>query len=468
MRSVEMPEEIKQGAEELKVLKMPGVDEIPFQKTKDGALKNTPTNAQLLIEHDEKLKDLLAFNEFTQSVKVMKNVKELRIKKGAFNSVNLINISGYLERQHNIFFKKDVLRDGVQLAAGDNTFNPVLDRINAQEWDGENRVETFFIDFLGAADTPYIRQATRKWLTGAIARALHPGVKFELMPVLIGGQGIGKSTLCNSLCPDYFLDNLPSLSGVQKDNLMLIKDNWIVEVAELSAMSKTAIEGTKAFISTRVDKYKAPYAAEIDEHPRRCVFIGTTNETEFLKDKTGNRRFLPIECGVQPATKDVFKITNDYILQVLAEARELYKAGENLFLDDEISEELEKVQEDNFVADPLEESIKQYLNMMVPYDWEQYTNYQRRNYFIKYYGNSEPSDKNAHVLRRDDLYSLDKVTTMEIIQVVLDTDGRGIMTASKGSYSKKINLVMNNLKDFTKARLRVNGQRVTGFKRLEE
>lgn len=465
MKSVEMPADLQQDAAKLKVLKMPGVGEIPFQRNKDGSLKNTPTNAQLLIEHDEKLSGLLAFNEFTQSVKILKNIKELRIKKGTFNSVNLINISGYLEREYNIFFKKDILRDGILLAAGNHTFNPVLDRINAEKWDGVKRVETFFIDFLGAANTAYVRQVTRKWLTGAVARALHPGIKFELMPVLIGGQGIGKSTLCGSLCPEYFLDNLPSLSGVQKDNLMLIKDSWVVEVAELSAMSKTAIESTKAFISTKVDKYKAPYAAEIDEHPRRCVFIGTTNEVEFLKDKTGNRRFLPIECQLQPPTKNVFKIKKSYILQLLAEAKVLYQAGEKLYLDKQATRLLEEVQENNYVSDPLEESIKQYLNMLVPSDWDDYTTWQRRNYFVRYYDNSQPSDRSAHVLKKEDLYNMDKITTMEIIQVVLNTDSRGIMTASRGSYGKKINLIMNANKQFNKGTIRVNGKIKRGWKR---
>lgn len=129
---------------------------------------------------------------------------------------------------------------------------------------------------------------------------------------------------------------------------------------------------------------------------------------------------------------------------------------------------MEEIQANNYVSDPLEESIKQYLNMLVPSDWDDYTTWQRRNYFVRYYDNSQPSDRSAHVLKKEDLYNMDKITTMEIIQVVLNTDSRGIMTASKGSYSKKINLVMNNLKGFTKARFRANGQRVTGFCRIEE
>lgn len=462
MKDIQMPEALKKDVDKFNIVKMVA----PVQRDSKDNVKITPTNAQLIIQHDEELAGLLAFNEFTQSIRVTRDMPALRMKKGAFNSVDLISISGYIERKHNIFFRKDILRDGVQLAASNNRFNPVLDRINAEEWDGVKRVETFFIDFLGAEDTRLNREIARKWLAGAIARALKPGVKFELMPVLIGGQGIGKSTLCNSLCPEYFLDNLPSLSGAQKDNLMLIKDNWIVEVAELSAMSKTAIDGTKAFISTRVDKYKAPYASEIDEHPRRCVFIGTTNETEFLKDKTGNRRFIPVQCGVQAATKDVFKITNEYILQVLAEARELYKAGENLFLDEETSKELEVTQEKNVVDDPLEEEIKDYLNMLVPYNWEEYNMFNRRNYFVKYYGNSEPSDKQGNKLRKSDLVPMETITTKEIIQAVLNITGRDVMSASRGNYGKKINLIMNSDKDFHKTEnIFINGRRTRGWKR---
>lgn len=457
-----MPEDIKETAN--KITEMP-IPQDNFQRNREGELKaNSPKNVQMIILHD--FPGVFAYNDFTQTVAVVKDVDSLMIKKGTYRDIYTDILMDRIETKYHVAFKNDVFMRGLRQASLKSTFNPVIDRINAAKWDGTKRVETFFIDFLGTKDNRYIREVTKKWLVGAVARALKPGIKFELMPVLIGSQGIGKSTLCGLLCPEYFLDNLPSLSGINKDNLMLIKDSWIVEVAELSAMSKTAIEGTKAFISTRVDKYKAPYASTVEDHPRRCVFIGTTNETEFLKDKTGNRRFLPVECGVEKPKKDVFNVDKSYILQLLAEAREMFKNGENLFLDDETKETLEDVQENNVVEDPLETTISDFLDMLVPNDWDDYTNYQKHNYFVRYYGNSEPTDRRNNIVRKDDLKKLDKVTTKEIIQAVLNVEGKDVMTASRGNYGKKVNLIMNSNKEFKKANtLRIAGKIKRGWKR---
>lgn len=458
----ELPDDIKKTASKITNLPIKNED---FETTSDGSLKqNSPKNVKKIILHD--FPNVFAYNNFTQSVAVIKNIDDLMIQKGSYRDIYTDIIMDKIESKYHVAFKNDVFMRGLRQAALKLTFNPVLDRINAEEWDGEERVETFFIDFLGAKNNDYVREVTRKWLVGAVARALVPGIKFELMPVLIGSQGIGKSTLCNSLCPDYFLDNLPSLSGVNKDNLMLIKDNWIVEVAELSAMSKTAIEGTKAFISTRIDKYKAPYASTVEDHARRCVFIGTTNETEFLKDKTGNRRFLPIECGVNEPTKDVFNISKKYILQLLAEAKRYFENGEDLFLTDSTKEVLEEVQESNVVEDPLEQEINDYLDMYVPFNWDEYTTFQKRNYFVKYYGNTEPTDRNANKVNIDDMDKLSKVTTKEIIQAVLNISGKDVMNASRGNYGKKISLIMNGSKDFKKTEnLVINGKRSRGWER---
>lgn len=458
----ELPTDIKEEAD--KITEMP-TKNVGFEVNRDGELKNSsPINVKKIILHD--YPGVFAYNDFTQTVAVIKDFPKAKIKVGSYRDIYTDIIMDQIETKYHVAFKTDVFMRGLRQASLFHTFNPVVDRIKAKDWDGIKRVETFFIDFLGTKDNEYIREVTKKWLVGAVARALKPGIKFELMPVLIGNQGIGKSTLCGLLCPEYFLDNLPSLSGMNKDNLMLIKDSWIVEVAELSAMSKTAIEGTKAFISTRVDKYKAPYASTVEDHARRCVFIGTTNETEFLKDKTGNRRFLPVECGINEPNKDVFSVDDDYILQVLAEAREMLKNGEKLYLSDNIKQQLEEIQEGNIVDDPLETEINDYLDMQVPYNWDDYTMFQRRNYFVKYYGNTVKTDKQGHELHAEDLHDLTTITTKEIIQAVLNISGKDVMTASRGSYGKKINLIMNSSKQFHRTEnVKIDNKRTRGWRR---
>ncbi|TPR41251.1 virulence protein [Apilactobacillus micheneri] len=469
MTKKKMPDDLKEESESLKIVSINNKsDGINFETNEDGNVKaNSTKNVKLILLHDEKLKGTFAWNDFTQTVTIAKDIDDLLIKKGKFKDLYKDMVSGYIEDKYHVLFKRDIFMSGLKQAAVKKIFNPVIDRINEVKWDGTKRVDNFFIDYLGAADNHYVKEVTKKWLVGAVARALNPGIKFELMPVLIGKQGLGKSTLCSALCPEYFLDNLPSLSGTNKDNLMLIKDNWIVEVAELSAMSKTAIEGTKAFISTRTDKYKAPYGTSIEDHDRRCVFIGTTNESEFLKDKTGNRRFLPIQCGINKPAKDVFNINKDYILQILAESRELYKNGETIYLDNQTMSELEDVQKENVVEDPLEQAMTEYIEMPVPKDWDKYTIFQKHNYYGRYKDNDELKDRQTNTLNEDDLTSINKITTKEILQVVLDVHGHEVMSASRGSYGKKISLIMNSLSNFKKSEnMSVNGKRTRGYHRI--
>ncbi len=181
------------------------------------------------------------------------------------------------------------ITDAFLLTADSNRFHPVRNYLNSLKWDGQKRLETLFIDYLGAEDTAYVRAVTRKVLTGAVARVYEPGIKFDYALVLVGPQGIGKSEIISRLGCGFSSDTLTTLQG--KEAYEQIQSFWLIELGELSALKKAEVETIKLFISKKEDAFRQAYARYTGRYPRQCIFIGTTNNDEFLKDQTGNRRF---------------------------------------------------------------------------------------------------------------------------------------------------------------------------------
>ena len=182
-------------------------------------------------------------------------------------------------------------------------YDPIQDRINAVEWDGVARVETMLHRWLGAEDSPYVKECSRLLFAGGIHRAFRPGGKFDAVTVFVGRQGGGKSTFCQwlALAPELY-SSIKTISG--QKGLEGIQGKWIVEIEELLATMANDYSGTKseentkAFISTASDFYRKPYDRRPTDTPRHCVFIGTTNRETFLTDKTGNRRWYPVRVDV--------------------------------------------------------------------------------------------------------------------------------------------------------------------------
>lgn len=225
------------------------------------------------------------------------------------------------ERTGGLFRSRPDLLDAVTIVAHRHGYDPLRDMLDGlPAWDGEPRAETILVDYLGADDTAYTRAATRLMLNGALMRAFHPGCKFDSMIVLVGGQGGRKSSLVRKLNMDdgLFLDQIGDIG--RKEASENLQGAWIVEVGELEGLRKREVETVKQFVSRQDDKYRTPYGKFSEIRPRRCIFIGTTNSTSFLKDITGNRRFLPIACNVERARLDLFAPEADaYIRQVWAE-----------------------------------------------------------------------------------------------------------------------------------------------------
>lgn len=188
---------------------------------------------------------------------------------------------------------KDVVYDAMMTVTRTNEIDSGLDYIKALKWDGEARLDSWISKAYGTADDEYHQKVGANWLKGMVKRIVQPGCKFDYVLVLEGDQGIKKSTSLLMLAGE--LGHVETtMSTEQKDFFMQFLGNAIVEFSEGETLSRTEVKRMKALITVQVDKYRAPYGRTVLPHPRRSVFAMTTNQTEYLKDETGNRRWLPV------------------------------------------------------------------------------------------------------------------------------------------------------------------------------
>lgn len=281
---------------------------------------------------------------------------------------------------------KGIIDDALQEVTQANKFHPVREYLRGLTWDGECRLDTLFIDYIGAEDTDYIRAVTRKWMCGAVARVMTPGVKFDTAIVLYGTQGLGKSVILEKLGRKWFNNSLIDIKT--KDTLEQIQGSWIVELAELAPTYKNDNEIVKAFISRTSDRFRSPYGKRTEDYPRQCVFAGSTNTLLFLKDRTGNRRFWPITGNADSKSKNSWAITDEEVDQLWAEAFYYWSEGEPLDLDDELKKEAIRAQLSHTEGGELVGLIEEYLEMLLPEDWESLDIFDRRDY-IRNYGDDE-------------------------------------------------------------------------------
>lgn len=264
-------------------------------------------------------------------------------------------------------------------AATRRAYHPVKEYLESlPEWDGVPRVESLLIEHLGAEDCSYVRAVTRKVLCAAIRRIYHPGTKFDTVLVMIGGQGIGKSTILSKLGGAWFTDALKLSAIKDKTAAEQIQGKWIVELGELQGMRKADINALKGFFSAQTDRYRAAYGRRAHDHPRQCIFVGTTNEQDgFLRDPTGGRRFWPVH--VRATGEHPYKMTQAEVDQIWAEALTL-EPTESLDLDPADKATAMRMQQAEVEFDPCEGRIRAYLDMHLPDDWAAYDLERRAEY----------------------------------------------------------------------------------------
>lgn len=350
-----------------------------LNKDRSGKFLSTSKNINLIFKKDIRLNKAFKYNEFDGKSYVTRTMPWRKvIDHETVRNLDFSGIRNYFDTIYGITGNTKI-EDAMVIDFEKYKFHPVRSYLKNLQWDGIERVDTLLIDYFGVRDTAYTRESIRKTLTAGVARIFRPGVKFDLVLTLVGGQGVGKSTFARKLGGDWFSDSFDSVTG--RGAFEQLQGKWILEMAELAALRKAEVESIKHFISKQDDTFRAAYARTTETLKRQCIFIGTTNNKEFLRDPTGNRRFMPVDLDEGSATKDVFKMSKVDVEQIWAEAVQIYEAGEPLFLSREAEMLAYTEQKNHSELDDRSGLIEDFLDTQLPGNWKDKDVFQRRDFF---------------------------------------------------------------------------------------
>ena len=398
-----------------------------------GAIAKTMDNICIILENDPLLKGKFGLDEFANRGIVLGALPwDERAERRVWSDTDDAGVQWYIEKVYGITSKEKIL-NAVALISFKNRFNDVQDYLKSLKWDGVPRLDTLLIEYLGAEDNAYTRQVARKSLTAAVARAMQPGVKYDCMPILTGPQGIGKSTFLRLLGGRWFSDSLMTFEG--KEACEMIQGVWINEISELNGLTKSEMSAVKQFLSKTEDIFRVPYGRRSDLYPRRCVFFGTTNDDEFLRDSTGERRFWPVDVGICPAKKSVFKELEAEVPQIWAEAFVSWQLGEFLDLEGEAKALWAHEVKSHKITNSKEGLIREFLERPIPIDWDRWTIEERRMYW---YGTFKQQE--VELVKRD------KVCAAEIWCECLGNDIKWMKQAD----TREINNILDNIEGWVK------------------
>lgn len=367
------PDETKPEAEDSEWMKS-------LNFTKHGKLVTDYQSILTILENDPNLKGLVGLNTFKGLPELRARAPWPRIEGEYWTDTDDAQLRGYLSMNYGAE-APGLIRDALMAAMERNAFNPVREYIEGETWDGTSRVENVFIKYLGADDSEYVRTITRKMLVAAVARIYNPGCKFDYMITLVGKQGLGKSLLIYKLGNGWTSDSLPDLRSTKAYEAL--DGVWLMEIGELVAMKKADRESIKLFISKTEDTYRKAYARNTTVNKRTCIFIGTTNDEDFLNDSTGARRFLVIDTNEERVQERVWNgLDKNEVAQIWAEAKVLYDAGENIMaMPDPVHEEAKAQQDSHSSENALVGIIGEFLEKRIPLDWEKRSIDERMQYF---------------------------------------------------------------------------------------
>lgn len=315
-----------------------------FERVKDGALRTTSVkNVVLILKTDSNLKDLFRFNEFTREIDVVRSAKIktqlglIAIDKGRYTDQATNFIELYIEsskKYGGASFKNQVIEQAVTNVAYMNSYNPVIDYMNEAyaKWDKKQRLDKFFVNYLGAVNDETTALITELWFMGAVAKAYEPKTKFDFVLDLVGGQGIGKTSLLQKLAPlGLYTDQFNSFNN--KDDFEVMKNALIVNDDEMTASNAASFEEIKKFITMQIFEYRKAFAHKSETFYKKFVLARTTNEVRHLKDRSGDRRFISIFANIKKQKKSpITDLSDEYIQQVWGEAVWLFKNTKDPFL----------------------------------------------------------------------------------------------------------------------------------------
>lgn len=312
-------------------------------------------NALIALRHAPEWQGVLHFDESSLNTvaKMSPPWEDKRSLPFVWTDDDDIRVAEWLQHQ-GILATKETASQAAQTVAGEHRFHPIRDYLESLKWDGTKRIDDWLTLYLGAESSDYTQAVGAKWLIGAVARIYKPGCKNDTCLILEGEQGTLKSTALRKLTEPWFTDDMPELGT--KDAALQTRGVWLIELSELDAMSRTDVARVKAFMSRPTDRFRPPFGRRPITAHRECVFAGTSNHGNYLKDETGGRRFWPVKCGLI----DIAGVHRDRD-QLWSEAVHRYCSGENWWLDDKaLVAAAADEQKQRYEGDPWDDKIMEW------------------------------------------------------------------------------------------------------------
>lgn len=334
-----------------------------------GAITKTANNIQIILEHDPRIREKFQYDRFADRIYTKGGLPwNQETKQRDLTDADLAGLRVFLETEYKITGKEKI-QDAFETFLQMKAVHVVRDYLNSLVWDGVPRLDRALIDYLGAEDTPYTRSVTRKLFCAGVARILAPGIKYDYLVVLIGPQGLGKSTFIRIMGIDWYTDSLKITDMKDKTAAEKLQGMWVLELSEMDGFSKTETTVIKSFLTMVEDMFRPAFGRLTVRRPRECIMIGTSNQRDFLTDETGNRRFWPLDCKVTEPQKSVFKELKSEIGQIWAEAVIRWKSGESLYMSAEMEAMAAAQQAEHKQEDPRKGVIEEFLKRPIPTNW---------------------------------------------------------------------------------------------------
>ena len=423
---------------------------------KGGIKSNSPNNVLLSFKADDQLSIYLKHNEFSQEHELIKDIRigNTFFKKGELPSNFDSVVKVYFESVLGVAFSNQAMLDGMETFFSERSYNPVMEYMEraASNWDGRKRINQMLQVYLGAEDIDLVSKIAEMWLVGAVAKVYEPYAKFDYVLDLVGGQGVGKTSLLQKFGGEWYTDAVTDFAN--KDNYDIMLKALIVNDDEMVASNRMSFAETKAFISKTSLRFRKPYMKRTEEFAKNFVLARTTNQKEYLKDKTGERRFLPVLANIDNQKKHPMEIEPETIEQIWGEAVTIYKAGADLMFDKETEERLEIYREKFMYRDEVELQVLEYLEMPIPDNWSSWSIQQQHQYTSNYFDNSSEFEAGSK--------KLEKVSTREMMYNLF------MRNSNDKKLSTKINMIMDNHPGWEKGQFRIGGKNTKGFKRIKE
>lgn len=322
-------------------------------RSENGSLIAHMQNVELILGNDERWAGVIGFSAFSSKI-VKLRAAPYGGGVGDWADIDDVLVMKWLAQQYNLRVKASSVIEAVSVVAHDHAFHPVRNYLNDLEWDRVPRLDTWLTDIMGVDATDYSSKVGKRWMVSAVGRVMQPGCKADSVMILEGAQGAGKSTAMSVLGGAWFMDTPFALGD--KDGFQAIRGKWIIELGELDSFNKAESTKAKQFFSASTDTYRESYGRRTMDVPRQCVFVGTTNQDEYLKDATGNRRYWPVACT--KVDLDKLREVRD---QLWAEAMFCYESGDIWWVNRDEAPLFAEAQESRFVVDEWEGPILKWL-----------------------------------------------------------------------------------------------------------